>query len=84
MPIMRAERPERYSPKDASHLPNELARLREKRVGAAAIDLSPQVITASMQGETVLGGFVMHVLGEEEPVIVRERTVDNFWLHKPA
>jgi hypothetical protein len=85
MPIMKVERPERHSLEDGNRLSEELAKLRAKRVGDAAVQLGSQALTASIQGETVTReGSIMYALGEESPTVVPERTVDNFWLHKPA
>lgn len=64
---------------------HEAARLREDLRSEAAVAIGPQALTASMRGETVARkGFVMQALGEETPTVVPERTIDNFWLHKPA
>lgn len=85
MPIMRMETPENYSPEDAKHLPQELQRLQEMRIADAAAALGPQAIVASMEGETKVREFGIYpAIGEEGQVVVTERTVDNFWLHKPA
>jgi hypothetical protein len=53
MPLMKAEEPERYGPGDASHLPNELERLREQRVADAAAELGSHAVeTAGIAEKT--------------------------------
>lgn len=85
MPIFKVETPERYSPEDANHLSEELARLRAKRIGDAAPELGSRVMSASTIGERVVRASTeLPGVGMEQSITVPERTVDNFWLHKPA
>ena len=83
MPIMSIENPRGFiGEPDMSYLARQL---REARIRDGAELLGSQALTASMHGKTVVRKeFEMHALGKEEPVVVPRRTVDNFWLHKPA
>jgi hypothetical protein len=85
MPSMGIERRNGTDQTGPDHRADEVARSREGLVGETAAAIGPQALTASMRGKTVVRKeFIMHALGDEAPTVVPERTIDNFWRHKPA